>query len=233
MSLKALFERKTPPMYVAYAEGEHHICCAVDARQGFDSIHVEWLEKPKTNEELIAHANYVSPNHIVIRPLPYQAIWRKTIYLPLNYTPEQLEQKAVETIRENVPVALSDIFFDYQLEKLEEKNAYKVALYALRRDYGNPLALDEETILDCELHCFFRGYHYLHPTASQEFENNLYYCKGVEFRITEEGFQITPKEAPDASHFTAEDITYPDHYDLKDKEAIVIAVGASLWYDGE
>lgn len=233
MSLSTLFKNDRPCVHIGYAEGEHHICCAVDARQGFDSIHTEWLDKPKTNEELIAHADYVSTNYRIIRPLPYQAVWRKAIYLPLNCTPEQLDQKALEAIRENVPVPLSDIFFDYQIEKLPEKNAYKVALYALRRDYGNPLALDEETVLDCELNCFFRGYHYLNPSASQDFEQNRYYCKGVEFYITEDGFQITPKDTPDANHFTAEDISYPDHYVLKEKEAIVIAVGASLWDDGE
>lgn len=221
------FFKPEPWLNIAYAEGENDICCAVDAHIGIPEV--LWLEKPKTNQQLFEHSETISNNYRVIRPIPYQSIWRKVIYVPEHYTEKQIGIQAIATIKENLPVDLKEIFCDYDIQPAPEKKAHKVSLFATRRDLSEKYAITPDTVLDCELHCFFRGYHHLNRGASTDFENNRYYCRGVEFQFSPSGIEITPKDKPSEGCLTVADITFPDVFEIKDKEAFVLAMGAVIW----
>lgn len=221
------FLKPEPWLNIAYAEGENYICCAVDAHIGIPEV--LWLEKPQTNQQLLAYSDTISNNYRIIRPIPHQSIWRKVIYMPEHYTEAQIGLQAIATIKENIPLDLKEIFCDYEVEPVPEKKAYKVSLFAARRDLSEKYAITPDTVLDCELHCFFRGYHQLNPTASKDFANNRYYCRGVEFQLLPSGIEITPRDKPSEGCLTVEDITFPEVFQIKEKEAFVLAIGAVIW----
>lgn len=228
MSLAELFEQRLV-FNVAYAEGENYVCCLIDAHMGIP--HIVWMDKPQTNQQLLEYAQMVSDNYRIIRPIPHQAIWRKVIYVPKHFTPAQIGVKALATIQENLPIGLKEVFCDYETEYVPQKKAYKVSLFATRRDTAAKYAVTPDTVLDCELHCFFRGYHALNREADIDNPNNRYYCRGVEFQITRDGFEITPKAQPSEGCFTVEDIVFPEDFEVREKEAFVLAFGAMLWTD--
>ncbi|VEI46705.1 Tfp pilus assembly protein [Actinobacillus equuli] len=96
-------------------------------------------------------------------------IFGEISFLPLSYSQTMIYRQILQVLCRELPIALEEVYFDYQLFPLPNDGLVRVLVYALRRNYADLLLLQTDTILDCELYCFVRGFNYLsNSTLAQE-----------------------------------------------------------------
>lgn len=156
----------------------------------------------------------------LIRTIPYQSIWRKNYIIYAQPNSKALHQQVIRLLKQDMPLPLEDIFFDYNYNILESGRMWQITLFAIRKDYADSLKITEDTVLDCELECQKRARIFLGmpPDSGFVFDN-----KWINWGAT--GIEITPA--------TAEQLALPYNFILPPDddylELYLSAVGAALW----
>lgn len=167
----------------------------------------------------------------LIRAIPHHYIWRKKIVVPLEQGLNAKQKKQNETrhhkqriqiLRNELPIALEEVYFDTVVEINNAKNSQSIALYALRKQYADPLLISKTTILDCESHCYARAIQHL----TENYADYVHQFNDLSLNITEKSIEILHEETQ-RKHFDLNMLSLPDN--LWDKSLYLTALGASLW----
>lgn len=169
-----------------------------------------WQEKPYSAELLCQQAAGNLKNFTIIRPIPHHYIWRKSLFLAKQANQDIIYRQIIQVLKQELPITLEEIYFDYLLEPIAESDSVRIVIYALRKNFAQPLMLNTATILDCELHCAQRALHFLYPESTE----NQYHFRGktVQFKAHEPIFS-------DASQGLGKN----------DDPLYLTALGAALW----
>ncbi|WP_147404742.1 hypothetical protein [Otariodibacter oris] len=162
----------------------------------------------------------------IIRPVPHHYIWRKYVFFPHHYSDEMCYKKIIEILKIELPVDLEDVFFDYYVEKNHSKSAIRTIIYALRKEFAHSLFINELTILDCELYCYLRAFHYLSSVPYDTVHKNYYKFRNsiVQFQLD----KLLIQENGDVLNvLTIEHINESEK--ILDLDMYLLALGACLW----
>lgn len=167
----------------------------------------------------------------LIQAVPNHYIWQKTLLLPFEPSLNKRTQKQNELLRykqiiqilkNELPIALDEVYFDTIIETQAEKNTQLIELYALRKHYAHSRLNTRSTALDSELHCYARGL-----SAYLQDPSPYYYAlNDLIFHFVDQRIEIL-KHPIDSPLFNSEQIDFPKN--TLDKTLYLIALGASLW----
>ena len=218
-----LFNKK-PPLIMGIGENDQYFCLIYE-KEG--DVHTYWQEKPCRYEELLKHAQKVTKNFIAVRAVPHRYIWRKYLFFPAYYSEEQTHQQVIRYLKQELPLPIEEVFFDYSSELLDTPQALRVSVYALRKDYSEQQIGDTPTVLDCELHCMLRGIHYLDNRPAGKLEENSYEMGENWVQFKQDELLIQSQPIPNTNQFSVFGLDYSD--EIYDAEVYVSALGAALW----
>ncbi|WP_373766202.1 hypothetical protein [Glaesserella sp.] len=195
-----------------------------------DKVHSLWQQKPYDYNLFIRQAVRFLPKFTVVRPIPYQYIWRKYLFFPAHYTLPTLYQQVIQCLTQELPIPIEEIYFDYIIEKQPENPVIRVAIHALRKNYAEPLLTHSPTILDCEYYCFLRGFHHLYTEPFEDIRQHRYLIgehvvqfKSDKLTVSEK----TPQDEDAADIFRFTDLALSN--DTPDPFLFISALGACLW----
>lgn len=209
-SFRSFFRKKSSKnLQIGIAENESTYCLIY-----FEQAHpiVIWQTKPFDIQDLLQQAVKNSQNFTIIRPIPYHYIWRKTLILPQDIEGISLQQQVLQTIKQELPIPLTEIYFDTLQSLLNEQSLIKIHIFALKKSYADPLLLKQNTILDCELHCYQRGLLY------EDNENKIdqFQLHNKQFEFKNNGLEISP-------------LHHPISVEQEQRNLYLTALGAALW----
>ncbi|WP_303818423.1 hypothetical protein [Actinobacillus minor] len=225
MSFFTLFlnKKSSIPLKVGIAENNEY-CCLVHFQHGQE--HVIWQKKPIDLTTFIKQQFQPHTLSHLIRPIPYQYIWRK-YYVTANTHSQTAQHKQVlQMIKQELPIPLEEMYFDFTTTEIPNQNVKRISIYALRKAFADPLIVNKQTVLDCELHCWQRGIHALlnNEQQNQKMFNYVYQNKAFTFKENELIF--CPEMPEDAISLDSlclpSEVIYPEIY--------VLALGAALWH---
>ncbi|QLB14289.1 competence protein ComA [Mannheimia granulomatis] len=217
------------PYVLGLSEDEHYYCLVKKETEKFT---VFWQKKPfdlacfiqmNTNEKLNQHRE--KPN--LIRPISHSYIWRKTVFLPKTLNAIQLHQHIIQILKNEQPLSIETLNFDYQQFSLSNNNLNKIVIYALRKSYADNLT-QIPCVLDCELHCYIRAISYFkNLTDKTEFPPFSFQQKTVQF--TEANIRFLPIAPENCIKIEDIEISESEINSIQHKHLYLLAVGASLW----
>ncbi|HGO5823552.1 TPA: competence protein ComA [Mannheimia haemolytica] len=212
------------PISFGLSEDEQHYCLVKNEAKKFT---VYWQTKNRGIESLMHNINLQQPMMRLIRPIPYQYIWRKIVFMPKNINEAQLHRKVIHILNNEQPLTLDLLNIDYQRFPSSNNNLDKVAIYAVRKSYTDNIS-QFNSILDCELHCYARAVLHLTQQANhQPLPCFSFKQKWVEFTETELLFpQTEPNHCIHLSDLNLKHIEMPSE---QAKQLYCLALGASLW----
>lgn len=209
------------------SENEQHYCLVKNENKKFT---VFWQQKPFV---LLRFLQKASPDYtknraetILIRPVAHSFIWRKTVFLPKTLNDVQLHRKIIHILKQEQPLALELLNFDYRLFPNSHHNLNKIAIYALCKDYAEKFNLTP-CILDCELHCYLRAIAHLKKQKLGEQPTFRFQQKIVQFTETE--LKFLPSEPENCIHLEDMEIPEANLYSTEQKHLYLLALGAALW----
>lgn len=227
--MKLLTPRSKKPsnrIILGLSEDEQHYCLVKNEAKKFT---VFWQAKPSRIEEIMM--NNISSQEqammTLVRPIPYQYIWRKTVFMAKTINEAQLHRKIMHIIKNEQPLALDLLNIDYQRFPSSNDNLDKVVIYAVRKSYTESLS-QFNSILDCELHCYIRAMFYL----TQQTDNSSPPCfsfKQKWVRFTETELQFPQTEPDNCIHLSDLKINHIEIQSEQAKQLYCLALGASLW----
>lgn len=142
------------------SESDSHYCL-VGWREGEEVKCWQEEKNGRSVAEFLQQAVGYTPKtakyYHLIRAVPYRFVWRKSCVLNVEFSPLAIYRQVVEILRQELPVPLEEVRFDYHYRATEDPHLWKVRIYALRRSYGDMLRFDEKTVLDCDLDCQLRA----------------------------------------------------------------------------
>lgn len=214
--------KKSPEkVQIGVSEDDFHYCIAyLEANE----LIVNFYPKSTALTEILASLPLTwKAQRQIIRPVPHHYIWRKYLIQPQVNEPDAIFRQVIQTLKQELPIGLDEVYFDYQATPVKAQNMTQIVLYALRKRFAEPLLLNIDTILDCELHCWQRGIHYFLKAAPQSGQTYAFKEKFFSFKLNE--LAITTE--PNGSYFSIEDLNLPEN--LLSTELYILAVGAMLW----
>ncbi|OOH85466.1 hypothetical protein BMT54_11830 [Pasteurellaceae bacterium 15-036681] len=183
------------------------------------SLEVEWQS---SHMDLIMNGH---ASHIIA--IDYRYIWRTVLFVPLHYSKQMCYRQVITILEQNIPLSLNDILFDYHICELPEQQAQRIAIFALRKQYAQPFLNNKnKVIIDCELHCFARGIHYLSQSHLSEFSDHFYKFKQIYFQFKQDDLLIQTTK-PHSNILSAEQFQFDQQ--IQEPELYLCALGASLW----
>lgn len=212
-------KKEQKPLVIGISEDESHYCVAYfEANQPI----VNFYPKSTALSEILASLTFIEKKQIV-RPLPYYYIWRKYLIVPLINNQDTIFRHVIQTIKQELPISIEEVYFDYQVTHIPTQDLTQIIIYALRKRFAEPLLLNNDTILDCELHCWQRTATYL--MKKQPNTNPIYAFRGkyIEFKLNELSIQTNSAE----QYISIEDLHLPEN--VISKELYILALGAALW----
>ncbi|WGE86763.1 pilus assembly protein PilM [Actinobacillus equuli subsp. haemolyticus] len=222
-SFAKLLKNTQKPSLIGVSENQAYRCFVWE-NVPENKTEISWQVKAEDNDFSWQQAVKFPENSTFVRSIPFQYIWRKYLFLPLSYSQTMIYRQIVQVLCRELPIALEEVYFDYQLFPLPNDGLVRVLVYALRRNYADLLLLQTDTILDCELYCFVRGFNYLsNSTLAQE--DKVYTLENKTFRLTAKALEFSSDLTQancDLSHLELPGST-------KDPFLYVTALGASLW----
>lgn len=211
------------PILLGLSEDEHYYCLVKKEAEKFT---VCWQKKPYDVVEFLQKATFTN-SFSLIRSIPHEYIWRKTIFLSKTLDEIQLHQQIIHILKKDQPLPLENLNIDYQKSAINNDSLEKITIYALRKSYANNL-YSFPCILDCELHCYMRAItHLTDIEIKTEFPSFIFNQKIIQFTEIELRFpKIKPKQC-----IKVEDIAIPNLDIDSDnaKHLYLLALGASLW----
>lgn len=198
--------------------------CFVLTNELDNKMDVYWQQKAENGEFVGLHAVKFPPNATFVHSVPYQYIWRKYLFLPISYSHIMIYRQLLQVLRKELPIAIEDVYFDYQLFPLPNDGLVRVIVYALRRNYANSLLMQSDTILDCELYCFVRGFNSLSTSALAQ-EERIYALGEKAFRLSPQAIEFSQDLTQVNCHVNQLEL----NTSVKDPFLYLTALGASLW----
>lgn len=184
-----------------------------------------WQAQQDNIMEVISQFPFSYRNLQFVQSIPHTYIWRKVLYFPMMES-NLLYKHIIDSFKHELPTQLTETYFDYSVEPHLEQNRIKVSLFALRRNYADSLKMPQNTIIDCQLHCYLRGFDYLLPDIQRPIIQNCYEMTTFTFQYQQDELQINP-ESPNMPKYHINELCLPK--DVLDKELYLSALGASLW----
>ncbi|KAE9531781.1 hypothetical protein [Ursidibacter arcticus] len=154
-------------------------------------------------DELVKQAVGSPEKFTIITPIPNHYIWQKTVYFPAHFNSQEQYKQVIQILKQTLPIAVSQIYFDVKFNQEENNNRIKSTIYALRKSYAEPFLSKENIILDNELFCYLRGALLL---------NNS---------------EIKTENIKQIQDIDIDKLSFPEN--TPDKKLYLIALGASLW----
>ena len=223
---KRLFQREKSRemVQIGIAENEQY-CCMVVQKEG-QILDSQWHLTPYKLQNLLLQVVHFSQNFTIIRPLPYQYIWRKYVFLPLDIVEQDIHKQVIYILKQQVPLPIEQIAFDYIWEEQVSAHRIKLVIYAIKKEYIDSLLLDKFSIhLDCELHGYLRAFHYLLPVSQENIFESSYHLDYLSFQFKDDALIIDPKES--LYKYIINQINFSG--DILDTHLYLKALGASLW----
>ncbi|QLB44177.1 competence protein ComA [Mannheimia pernigra] len=227
--LKSSSKKPLQPTIIGLSENEQYYCLVKNEENTFN---VFWQKKREGLESAIQTIMQKDmaksgKKFSLVRAIPYQYIWRKTVFMSKNLDEIQLHRQIILILKNEQPLAIELLNFDYQRFPSSNNNLDRIIIYAINKKYAESLN-QFSSILDCELHCYMRGLFYL----MSEYDTK----KSFSFSFKEKICQFTETElyfyeiAPeDCIHLSNISITDIDIQSDDDKQLYCLALGASLW----
>ncbi|WP_018652633.1 hypothetical protein [Actinobacillus capsulatus] len=222
-SFAKLLKKTQKPLFIGISENQTYRCF-VWKDEPENKTEIYWQAKAEDNDFSWQQAVKFPKNSTFVCSVPFQYVWRKYIFLPLSHSQTMIYHQILQVLRQELPLVLEEVYFDYQLFPLPNDGLVRVLIYALRRNYANSLLIKSDTILDCELYCFVRGFNYLSISELPQ-EDRIYALKNKTFRLTAKAIEFSSDLTQancDLSHLELPGST-------KDPFLYVTALGASLW----
>lgn len=206
---------------IGVAEDDFHYCIAyLEANE----LMVNFYPKSTALSDILSALPIsLTAKKQIIRPVPYHYIWRKYLLQPQTHDQEAIFRQAVQTLKQELPIAIEEVYFDYQAAQISSQNMTQIILYALRKRFAEPLLLNIDTVLDCELHCWQRGVHYFLKEAPQNGQVYAFKEKFFAFKLNELAITLDTNEP----YLRLQDLNLPDN--ILSPELYILAVGAMLW----
>lgn len=202
----------------------HTYRCFVWENVSENKIEVSWQTKSEDTDFSWLQAIKFPKNSTFVRSVPFQYIWRKYLFLPLSYNQTMIYSQILQVLRQELPLALEDVYFDYQSFPLPNDGLVRVLIYALRRNYADSLLLQTDTILDCELYCFARGFNHLFAFELAQ-EDRIYALENKTFRLTAKALEFNSDLT--LANCNLSHLELPES--IKDPFLYLTALGACLW----
>lgn len=207
---------KSPQFQYGYSQNQDYGCLVSVLSEKID---IEWLPQPSQPERQLPKQS------ILTYAVPHSMIWRKIYFFPLTLNTEQIYTQVITLLQQALPVALQDLQFDYQIQPLDQ--AYRVAVFALHKQFAQERQLSAGTRLDCELHCLARAIHYL-AALPLNTEHEYAYPFGDQFVCFQrEACRIQPKLPENLPLMMFEQPQLPPN--IIDRHLYLTALGAALW----
>ncbi|AUI66178.1 hypothetical protein C5N92_03535 [Glaesserella australis] len=121
--------------------------------------------------------NALTFTYQLIVPIPQHYIWKKTIILPAPDSQLALDRYIAQILKQYLPITSEHLYIDYYIEKLNEDRLHKLSLFALRKNYRQPLINSLKAIFDCEVHCLIRAIQHLTQIPNEQIQQ---YCFIIE-----------------------------------------------------
>ena len=225
MSFFTLLSNKKPSILlkVGIAENNEYYCL-VHFQDGQE--HVIWQKKPIDLEVLIKQHFQSSVLSHLIRPIPYQYIWRKHYVTANTHSQTAQHKQVLQMIKQELPIPLEEMYFDFTTTEIPNQNVKRVSIYALRKAFADPLIINKQTVLDCELHCWQRGIHSLLNNEQQTPKMFNYVYQNKAFTFKENELLLCPEIPEDA--ISLENLYLPS--EVIHPEIYILALGAALWH---
>lgn len=224
--LKPSVKKPLSPIVLGLSEDEQYYCLVKNQAEKFSTFWQKKSEGLEMDIQKIIAKEIVNEPFTLVRTIPYQYIWRKTIFISKKLDEIQLHQQVIQILKNEQPLAIELLNFDYQRLPSSNTNLDKITIYALNKNYAESLN-QFNNILDCELHCYIRGIFHLNPQLDNNFPCFSFKQKIVQFTESELLFpQIEPKDCTHLANIMITDINIPSD---EAKQLYCLALGASLW----
>lgn len=215
----SFFQRKQTPTslknrYIGLSEDNERYCLVHFLTGEPTTL---WQDKPCSVLDFCQQAVGDLAPFTIVRPIPHHYIWRKYIFLPKLRTPSLIYRQVIQAIKQELPVPLTEIYFDYSLAEQPDGESVRVIIYALRKSFAEPLIVTPNTVLDCELHCAQRALHFLQPESEAE----AYQLRDLHFQFKTNSLEIGTAPPKEESLHSNADPLY------------LLALGAALWTEQE
>lgn len=153
--------------------------------------------------------------------------------MPLDSDYFDIRKTINRTVEKELPIPLNQLCIQHSVELSHDERSLKVGIFALKETYAEKLEDNNlRIVLDCEYHCYMRGYHYSnHYISTQDTSGYIYQLRDELFQFTHDGFV---RHTPDSYTLTTSDFVFDYHacfldFDLIDPNLYLLALGACLW----
>ncbi|WP_265410928.1 type IV pilus biogenesis protein PilM [Actinobacillus pleuropneumoniae] len=215
------FKKESKNYSIGISENQAYRCFSFEYQEQRETY---WQLKTDDNRFTLPQAIECLKNPVFIRSVPFQYIWRKYLFLPINYDQAMIYRQILQVLRQELPLAIEEVYFDYQCFPLPNDNLVRVIIYALRKNYADSLFIQPNTILDCELYCFVRGFNYLSSSELAQ-QDRIYALENKTFKLTPKGVEFNTDLTQANCHL--KQLELPDS--ITDPVLYLTALGASLW----
>lgn len=206
-----LFSKSALPRYGIAFDGKNY--CSI-YRQN-NNFQVQWF----SDESSLLSS--IPVNSEIVYAIPHQHIWRKVLFLSEQYPQKDLLPKIIQILKQELPLPLEEVYFDYQTQKLQ--NGIRLAVFALRSTFNTPFQ-SQQAIWDCELHCTARALLQLNNQSVKDIELFYFPFNNQFFNFQTDGIHFSP-DIPQEKQLTMELADIPN----EKKQLYLNALGASLW----
>lgn len=226
---------KIQPTLIGLSEDKERYCLV---KNEAGNLSLFWHSKQTELASLLEQAPHFKLGHfypqtnklnrtfLIVRPIAHSYIWRKTVFLSKSLDDTQLRRKVLHILKNEQPLSLELLNFDYQTFQSNHPHLNKIVIYAVRKSYAEQFT-EVPCILDCELHCYMRAIsHFYHKQPIPEFPCFKFQHQIVQF--SENNLQFLDTEPENCIHLP-KIAAIESEMDLASQHLYFLALGASLW----
>lgn len=212
-----LSSHKAHSLQIGMSEDEQYRCLVWQENQ---QINVHWQDKKEPLD--LPQAVGYRTKFVIIRSIPDNYIWKKTLRLPLETNQEIRYKQIIQILKNELPLELEKIYFDYMIETDLVNKSQLIRIYSVRKNYAQQHLTLYPTILDSELFCYLRGITYLNPEYIHKIEN----IDDLILKNNTENIQIIDKNTQE-NLINLDDFLFPEN--TINKHLYLLALGSTLW----
>lgn len=220
-----LSKRKFQPVQYGLSENDELYCLVKNAQGELSTF---WYHKSQgTLTDFLAQPGQYFPRFTLIRPVAYPNIWRKYTVIP-NGDEQAVYRHVIQILTDELPVPVSELYFDYQTELDPSQNKLELAIFAMVKKVSAAMLINQNTYLDCEIYCYLRGVSHLLNTPKKHLNQHIYTVKDQMIEVKKSGVVVSPK-LPDSTKPTIDLDNIEFDTSVLNRELFIVALGASLW----
>ncbi|MGC6247615.1 pilus assembly protein PilM [Bisgaard Taxon 45] len=197
----------------------HVLFCPLHQLSTLDQLMKVTLNTHKLHRRNYYFVSAISPHHI----------WSKAILLPHSLSDKELDCQARFLLAQELPIPLSELWFDYYTEQLQQ--GCKLTVLALQRNIAKqalaPLMDLNVRVLDSALYALLRGFQFL--LAKAEYSKTLFLYQDEQgcIAIQEKGHQVLhlQRPIPDLKQVYTQ---FCQHYSTEIDAVVVYREGQSI-----